>query len=180
MSRIAIPTVELSPAASKPLLDAVHKQLGVVPNLMKMVGNSPAALEGYLSLSGAVGKGVLDLGTRERIALTVAQFNQCDYCLAAHSYLGKNMARISDEEILAARSATSASEKTAAALAFAQNVLERRGMVSDAELSAVRNAGFDDAAIVEIVANVALNVLTNYVNNVAVTDLDFPAAVSRT
>ena len=88
MNRISIPTADQSPAASKPLLDAVFKQLGVVPNLMKLVGNSPAALEGYLSLNGAVAKGELDLPLRERLALATAEFNGCDYCLAAHSYLG--------------------------------------------------------------------------------------------
>ena len=103
MSRIAIPTVEQAPAASKPLLDAVHKQLGVVPNLMKLVGHSPAALEGYLSLNGALAKGVLDSALRERIALTIAEFNSCEYCLAAHTYLGKNLAKLNESEILAAR-----------------------------------------------------------------------------
>ncbi len=176
MSRIAIPSVDASPAASKPLLDAVLKQLGVVPNLMKMVGNSPAALEGYLSLNGAMAKGVLDLQLRERIALATAELNGCDYCLAAHSYLGTNLAKLSDAEIAAARGATSADARAAAALRFAQRVVAERGHVDRDDLAAVRAAGFDDAAVVEIVLNVALNVLTNYINNVAQTDLDFPAA----
>lgn len=179
MSRIAIPTVDTAPTASRPLLDAVHQQLGVVPNLMKMVGNSPAALEGYLSLNGAVGKGVLDLQTRERIALATAEFNGCDYCLAAHSYLGKNLAKLSDAEIAAARDFSATDAKANAALHFASRVVAERGHVSDADLAAVRAAGFSDAGIVEIVANVALNVLTNYFNNVAKTDLDFPAAAAR-
>lgn len=89
MLRIAIPTVEQSPAASKPLLDAVNKQLGVIPNLMKLIGNSPAALEGYLSLNGALAKGSLSVSMRESIALAIAEFNGCSYCLSAHSYLGK-------------------------------------------------------------------------------------------
>ncbi len=176
MSRIAIPTYEASHANTKPLLDAVNKQLGVIPNLMKMTGNSPAALEGYLSLNGAVGKGKLDLATRERIALATAEYNNCDYCLAAHSYLGKNLAKLDEREIALARDGQSTNAKAGAALHFARQVTASRGHVSDAELASVRAAGFDDAAIVEIVTNVALNVLTNYLNNVAATDLDFPRA----
>lgn len=175
MNRISIPTVEQSPTASKPLLAAVFNQLGVVPNLMKMVGNSPAALEGYLSLNGAVAKGVLDLPLRERLALATAEFNGCDYCLAAHSYLGKNLAKLTDTDMLAARGARSADAKTDAALSFARRVLLARGHVTSADLEAVRVAGFGDTEIVEIVVNVALNLLTNYVNNVAQTEVDFPA-----
>ena len=103
MSRITIPTVDQSPTASKPLLDAVHKQLGVVPNLMKLIGISPAALEGYLALNGALAKGVLDTKLRERIALAIAEFNGCEYCLAAHTYLGRNVAKLDEAEIAAAR-----------------------------------------------------------------------------
>lgn len=174
MSRITIPTVEQAPAASKPLLDAVRKQLGVAPNLMKLVGHSPAALEGYLSLNGALAKGVLDSALRERIALTIAEFNGCEYCLAAHTYLGKNLAKLNESEILAAREGGSSEAKADAALRFARRVASEHGRVSDADLTALRAAGFDDASIIEIVLNVALNVLTNYVNNVALTDVDFP------
>ncbi len=179
MSRIAIPTVEQAPAASKPLLDAVHKQLGVVPNLMKLVGHSPAALEGYLSLNGALAKGVLDSALRERIALTIAEFNGCEYCLAAHTYLGKNLAKLNESEILAAREGGSSEAKADAALRFARRVASEHGRVSDADLAALRAAGFDDASVIEIVLNVALNVLTNYVNNVALTDVDFPKVTLR-
>jgi len=117
--------------------------------------------------------------TRERIALATAEFNGCDYCLAAHSYIGRNMAKLSDSDIAAARDFSAPDAQAQAALRFAHRVAAERGHVSDAELAAVRAAGFDDAAIVEIVANVALNVLTNYLNNVAATDLDFPAAAKR-
>lgn len=174
MSRINIPTVEQSVPASKPLLDAVLKQLGVIPNLMKLVGNSPAALEGYLSLNGALAKGTLSVGLRERIALTVAEFNRCEYCVSAHSYLSTNVAKIDAAEINAARHAHSSDSNTDAALKFALRVASEHGRVSDADLSALRAAGFDDAAVVEIVLNVALNVLTNYINNVAQTEVDFP------
>jgi len=179
MSRISIPTLDQSHAAAKPLLDAVHQQLGVVPNLMKLVGHSPAALEGYLSLSGALAKGKLDAQLRERLALTVAEFNGCDYCLAAHSYIGRNLAKLTGDEIAAARDGHSSDARADAALRFARRVAESQGRVTDAELSTLRAAGFDEAAVIEIVANVALNVLTNYINNVAKTDIDFPAVSAK-
>ena len=174
MSRISIPAVEQSVEASKPLLAAVQKSLGLTPNLMKVVGHSPAALEGYLALSGATGKGKLTAQLRERIALAVAEYNGCDYCLSAHDYLGANVAKLSRAELDAARNGHSEDAQVKAALHFALQVAKARGRVSDADLAAVRLAGFDEAAVVEIVVNVALNVLTNYINNVAQTDIDFP------
>ena len=174
MSRLSIPTVDTAPEASKPLLAAVKQQLGVVPNLMKLVGHSPAALEGYLSLNGALAKGKLDTKLRERIALGVAEFNGCDYCLSAHSYLGANVAKLNQTELDAARDFRSEDARADAALRFARRVAESHGRVSDAELATLRAAGFDEAGVVEIVVNVALNVLTNYINNVAQTDIDFP------
>ena len=179
MSRISIPTVEQSLDASKPLLAAVQKQLGVVPNLMKLVGHSPAALEGYLSLNGALAKGKLDAKLRERIALAVSEYNGCDYCLSAHDYLGRNVAKLSGDEIDAARDFHSGDARADAALRFARRVTELRGRVSDADLSTLRDAGFDEASTLEIVVSVALNVLTNYVNNVAQTDIDFPKVTAR-
>jgi uncharacterized peroxidase-related enzyme len=179
MSRIAIPTVEQSAAAAKPLLAAVQQQLGVVPNLMKLVGTSPAALEGYLSLNGALAKGKLSVQLRERIALAVAEYNGCDYCLSAHSYLATEVAKIGADEVDAARNGHSIDARTAAALKFARRVAESRGRIADADLAALRTADFDDAAVIEIVLNVALNVLTNYVNNVALTDIDFPVVTAK-
>jgi uncharacterized peroxidase-related enzyme len=175
MNRIAIPTADQTPTASQPLLDAVHKQLGVVPNLMKLVGNSPAALEGYLSLNSALGKGQLSAKTRERIALAIADLNGCNYCLSAHTYLGKNVAKLDDTEIEANRNGTSSDPKAAAAVHFATRVAIARGHVSDTEVAAVKAAGYNDAEIVEIVLHVALNTLTNYVNEVAQTEIDFPS-----
>ncbi len=174
MSRISIPTVEQSPDAAKPLLAAVQKQLGMVPNMMKLVGHSPAALEGYLSLNGALAKGKLDAKLRERIALAVAEFNGCNYCLSAHDYLGRHVAKLSGDEIQAARDGRSEDARADAALRFALQVVQTRGQVSDADLATLRIAGFDEASVIEIVVTVTLNVLTNYVNNVAHTDIDFP------
>lgn len=180
MSRIATPaSIEASPAASQPLLAAVQKQLGSVPNLFRVVGNSPAALEGYLGLNGALAKGSLDGRTRERIALAVAEVNGCGYCLAAHSYLGRNLAKLDDAEISANRQGFSHDPKADAAVRFAVAVVKLRGHVGDAELAAVRAAGYDDAQVIEIVLHVALNTLTNYVNEVAGTVVDFPAVAAR-
>ncbi len=173
MSRINVPSRQTALAASQPLLDAVDKQLGVVPNLFLLVGLSPAALQGFLGLSGALAR-TLDIKTRERIALAVAQVNGCDYCLSAHSYLGLNLAKLDATEIAHNRRGTSSDTKAGAAVAFAAAVAQNRGKVSDAELQAVRTAGYTDAQIVEIVALVAENVFTNFVNIVAQTEIDFP------
>jgi uncharacterized peroxidase-related enzyme len=180
MSRIPTPaTIEAAPAASRPLLDAVKKQLGVVPNLFRMVANSPAALEGYVSLLGALGKGTLPAATHERVALAVAEANGCGYCLAAHTYLGRNVAKLDDAEIAANRKGTSGDTRAAAAVRFARQVVQHHGHVADEDVRAVRAAGYDDAQIVEIVQHVALNVWTNYVNSVAQTAIDFPAVDVR-
>jgi uncharacterized peroxidase-related enzyme len=180
MTRIAIPaSIESAPAASQPLLQAVNKQLGSVPNLFRLVATSPAALEGYLGMSGALGKGTLPAPTRERIALAVAEINGCGYCLSAHAYLGKNLAKLDDAEIAANRSGTSNDPKAAAAVQFAAKVTQARGKVSAEDVLAVKNAGYSDAQIVEIVQHVALNTWTNYINEVAKTEIDFPVVALR-
>jgi uncharacterized peroxidase-related enzyme len=172
-------TVESAPAAAQPLLEAVKKQLGSVPNIFRVVANSPAALEGFLGLNGALAKGTLDARTRERIALAVAEINGCAYCLSAHTYLGKNIAKLDDAEMTANRNGASNDPKAAAAVRFAAEIVRQRGHVSDADIAAVKLAGFDDAQIIEIVLHVALNTLTNYVNEVAKTAIDFPVVELR-
>lgn len=180
MSRLPTPaSIEASPAASQPLLQAVKKQLGVVPNLFRLVGTSPAGLEGYLGLNGALAKGALEAPTRERIALAVAEINGCNYCLSAHSYLGKNVAKLSDAEIAVNRDGGSTDQKADAAVRFAVKLVNARGHVSDADIKAVKGAGYTDALVIEIVLHVALNTLTNYVNEVANTEIDFPAITAR-
>lgn len=168
------PSIAASPAGSRSLLEAVQKQLGVVPNLFRLVASSPAALEGYLGLNAALAKGTLDGKTRERIALAVAEVDGCDYCLSAHSYLGKTLAKLDDAEMTANREGGSGDAKAAAAVRFATQVVRARGHVSDADVHAVRAAGYDDGQVIEIVLHVALNTLTNYVNEVAKTEIDFP------
>ena len=180
MSRIPTPaTIDASPAASRPLLEAVKKQLGVVPNMFRLVANSPTALEGYLGLSGALNKGSLPAPTRERIALAVAEINGCSYCLSAHTYLGKNVAKLDDAEIFANRSGASNDPKADAAVRFAAKVARERGHVGEDDLRAVKLAGYDDAQIIEMVLHVALNTWTNYINEVAKTDIDFPVVTAR-
>lgn len=176
MSLISIPTsIAASPGASQPLLDAVHKQLGTVPNLFRLIGVSPAGLEGFLGLHGALGKGSLDLKTRNRIALAVAEANGCNYCLAAHTYLGKKLAKLSDEEILTNRDGGSTDARADAAVRFAVLVTQKRGHVGADAIRDVQQAGYTDAQIVEIIAHVALNTFTNYLNEAIQTDIDFPA-----
>lgn len=180
MPRITTPaSIETGPGASQPLLQAVKKQLGSVPNLFRVVANSPAALEGYLGLNGALAKGKLDGGTRERIALAIAEINGCNYCLAAHSYLARNLAKLDDAEIAANRNGSSNDPKADAAVRFAVKGATERGHVTNTDLETVRAAGFGDAEIIEIALHVALNTLTNYVNEVAQTDIDFPKVADR-
>ena len=175
MSRIVTPaSIDAAPEASRPLLDAVNKQIGSVPNLFRIISTSPAALEGYLGFNGALAKGKLPAATRERIALAVAQINGCGYCLAAHTQFGKTLAKLDSTEVAANRHGTSTDARAAVAVRFAANIARSRGAVSAADVIAVRDAGYSDAEIVEIIAHVALNTLTNYINEVLATDIDFP------
>lgn len=180
MSRIHTPaSIDEAPPAARASLETVKKLLGAAPNLFRMVANSPAALEGYVGMLGALSKGSLPAATHERIAMAVAESNACDYCLSAHAWLGKNVAKLDDAELAANRRGTSLDPRADAAVRFARLVMERRGHVSDAELRAVREAGYDDAQIVEIVQHVALNTWTNYINSVAQTVVDFPVVSAR-
>ena len=180
MPRIPQPaTIADAPAQAQPLLDAVVKQLGSAPNLFRLVATSPQALEGYLGMSGALGKGALPAATRERIALAVAEINACDYCLSAHAYLGKNLAGLDDAEIVANRNGASNDPKADAAVGFAAAVASARGHINDADFAAVRLAGYSDAQIIEIVQHVALNTWTNYFNSVFQTEIDFPVVTAR-
>jgi uncharacterized peroxidase-related enzyme len=158
---------------AKQLLDAVQSKLGLTPNLMKTLATAPAALEGYLTFSGALAGGGLDTKFREQIALAVAQANSCAYCLAAHTALG-SLAGLQADEIADSRDSRSSNAKRDAGLKFARVIVLQRGDVSDAAVNTVRAAGFSDGEITEIVANVALNIYTNYVNHVAQTSVDFP------
>lgn len=157
----------------KALLDGVQATLGMTPNLMRTMANSPAVLEAYLSFNTALARGRLSAKLREQIALAVAQANGCEYCLSAHTAIGKKVG-LPEGDLLTSRQWVSSDPKANAALEFARAVLTHRGQVSDDDVSRVRQAGIGDAEITEIVANVALNVLTNYFNLVAGTSVDFP------
>jgi uncharacterized peroxidase-related enzyme len=173
MSRLAMPARDDVPEASKPILDAVQKQLGVVPNMFRLIAQSSAALQGFTANNGALTK-TLDVKTRERIALAVAQVNGCDYCPSAHSYLGLNLAKISPEEVALNREGESGDAKASAAVHFAAKVVRERGHVTEADIKAVRDGGYSDGQIVEVLAVTAENIFTNLLNVVAETDIDFP------
>ncbi len=175
MSRLAALDPALATGPTADLFAAVKTKLGKVPNLMRTLGQSPAALGAYLGLNATLATGVLPAQVREQLALAVAESNGCEYCLAAHSLLGKG-AGLSPDAILAARRADAADAKVQALLTFAAAVVASRGHVPDETHAAVRAAGASEAEIVETVAHVALNVFTNYTNNVARTTVDFPRA----
>ncbi|MTE13073.1 carboxymuconolactone decarboxylase family protein [Nocardia aurantiaca] len=163
----------ITPIDNAPLLDEVRKRMGRVPNMTKVMANAPVVLEGYLGLSGALKKGTLPVPTSERIALTVGAANDCGYCVAAHTFTGKRVAKLSDAEVEAAQQGTSADPKEAAAVAFARELTESRGK---ADPAAALAAGWTQEQVLEIVALVALQTLTNYVNKVGETENDWPAA----
>lgn len=167
----------VDPAASEgkasALLGSVKAKMGVVPNMMKTMAHSPALLEGYLTFSGALAKGVLPAAVREQLALVVGQANGCEYCVSAHS-LFAGRAGLSPEQIAWAREGVSNSPKTQAVLSLALSIIDARGNVSDEQFEDAREAGLSDAEIAEVVGHVALSTLTNYFNSLAHTEVDFP------
>jgi len=180
MSRIPTPaSIDDAPEASRPILETIQKQIGSVPNIFRLVSNSPAALNGLTSLQGALGKGKLPPATRERIALAMAQANGCEYCLSAHTYTGTKFAKLDEAEIAANRKGTSNDPKAAAAVEFTRALLNAQGSVAPDEVAKVRAAGYSDAEIIEIIAHVALNTFTNYVNEALETEIDFPRVDRR-
>lgn len=173
MTRIQPLNPETVTGPAKQLLEAVKGKLGVVPNMMRTMAHAPAVLEAYLNFSAALAKGSLDLKTREAIALAVGQANKCQYCVSAHTILGKK-AGLNDAEVTAARTGESTNPKLAAILRLAMAINNKQANISDADLSAARQAGVTDAEIAEVVGVVSLNVFTNYFNHVADPQIDFP------
>ncbi len=173
MPRLKAVTTSDATGQARELLEGVEKRLGMAPNIMRTMANSPAVLEAYLAFGAALGKGSLSAKLREQIALAVGEANQCKYCLAAHSALG-NKAGLSEAEVEESRRGVSSNAKTQAALGFARKVVRERGWVGNDDLASLRTAGFDDGGIAEIVATVAVNIFTNYFNHVAETVVDFP------
>jgi uncharacterized peroxidase-related enzyme len=159
--------------SNKKYFDALQSGLGLIPNMTCAMAQSPAVLEGYVLLNGALGKGSLGRKLSEELALTLAGANHCDYCASAHTVLGK-LAGLDETQVSSALKATAEDAKTSAALKFAKVLVEKRGQITDADFQAVRDAGFTEGEVGEIVAHVAINTFTNYFNNVAKTDIDFP------
>jgi uncharacterized peroxidase-related enzyme len=174
MSRLPLVDPKEAQGKAHELFEVVKSKVGRVPNMMKAMANSPAVLEGYLGLSGALAGGTLDPKLRERIALESAQSNGCSYCLAAHNLTGK-LAGLDEQERQANRRGHSHDPMSDVALGFARTLLDKRGNVTEEDIRRVREAGYSDGEVAEIIAVVALNVLTNYFNIAADTPVDFPA-----
>ena len=175
MERITPVSLQTAQGRAKELLDTVKAKLGIVPNMARSMAVSPPVLEAYVGFVGALGHGVLPPRVREQLALDVGEANRCDYCVSAHSVLGKR-AGLSEQDVVDSRRGVSADAKANVLLRFARKVLDQRGVIEDADVAAVREADYGDAEIAEVVAHVGLNVFTNYFNNVAGTLIDFPKA----
>jgi uncharacterized peroxidase-related enzyme len=173
MSRVRIVDPKTATGPAKSLLDAVQAQLGATPNFTRVLANSPKALEGFLGLYNAAGAFALDAATRERIALAVAEGNACQYCVSAHTAIGRSMG-LSNDEMLRNRQGTSSDTKAAATVAFAKAVNEHLGEVTTGEVDAARAVGLSDGEIVEVIAVVALNVFTNLIGKATRVEIDFP------
>ena len=158
---------------AKVLLDGVQSALGIVPNIFATLVHSPKVLEGFLALNTALGQGVLPAALREQIALTIAGANGCDYCASAHTAIGKG-AGLDAEELSSSLQGESADAKTQAALSFVKKAVMVRGWVDNDDVQALRDAGYSDGEVVEIVAHIGINLLTNYFNHIVGTDIDFP------
>lgn len=173
MTRIPAIDPAAAPAEAKALLDAVQARLGMTPNFLRVLAHSPAALGAFLGLHGIAGQGSLDVQTRERIALALAEQNGCQYCVSAHTALGRSTG-LSGEEMEANRRGTSQDDRAAAAVAFARALVEHTGEVTSAEIESVRRAGYGDAEIVEIIVHVGMNLLTNILGKASRIEIDFP------
>jgi uncharacterized peroxidase-related enzyme len=178
MTRIALVSPADTTGERQQLLAQIQGAFGATPNMFKAVANSTAALKSMWGSFGALGGGVIGAKLGEQIAVAIADRNECDYCLAAHTALGRK-AGASAEEMSAAQAGQSADPKTAAALRFATAIVNNRAQIGDEDVAALRQAGFDDEAIVEIMAHVALNLFTNYVNVALQVPVDFPSVKLR-
>jgi uncharacterized peroxidase-related enzyme len=174
MPRSAALKPDQVPADSKPTLDMFTKSIGFTPTMMATFAQSPIAFNAWAGLLGALSK-ALDVKTRDSIGLAVSEVNGCNYCLTVHSFTAEHMAKLPANEIILARKGHASDPKRDAAVQFARQVIETRGNVGDADVKTVRDAGYTDANIMEIVALVAMYSLTNFFNNVFDPEKDFPA-----
>jgi len=159
---------------TKDLFNAIQQKLGMVPAMMRTMGNSPAVLGGYLQFNASLGEGRLGAKLGELIALAVANANNCEYCNAAHSFIGEKLVHIDGNAIADARQGKSSDTRIQAALEFARTLVAKRGIVADADVNKVKAAGYDEGQIAEIIAHVAINIFTNYFNNASSVVVDFP------
>ncbi len=173
MARVQVVNPQTATGEAKTLLDAVQAQLGITPNFIRVLANSPKALEGFLGLYGAMGKVSLDKPTQERIALAIAEGNSCQYCVSAHTAIGRG-AGLSNDEMALNRKGTSADAKAAAIVALAKNLNANMGEITTSEFDAARNAGLSDGEIVEVISVVALNIFTNILGKATRIEIDFP------
>ncbi|PPD02879.1 MAG: peroxidase [Methylobacter sp.] len=173
MSRITTISNDSANNEQRDLFEAIQGQLGAVPNFLRVFAHSPAALKAFLGLYHIANNGTLDATTRERIALALAQQNQCEYCLSAHTAIGRK-AGLNEAEIEANRAGGSQDAKAAVAVNFARALVEHKGEVTNAELQAMRDAGFSESDIVEVITHVGMNLLTNILGKTSRVDIDFP------
>jgi uncharacterized peroxidase-related enzyme len=180
MARLTIHTQDSAPAKSQPILANYEKVLGTVPNFFALISQSPDALKAIAEMHGALGK-TLGHKTRERIHVMTAEVNGCDYCLSAHTFLGAKLQGLSKEDMELNREGHSTDPQADAALQFAYKIAKSRGHIEDADVEAVRAAGFNDTQIVDIVAETAFSFITNLFNNTFKTDIDaaFPALQTK-
>lgn len=173
MSRINTVTNATANQEQLALFDAIQQKLGMVPNFLKIFANSPAALRAFLGFHSIANEGSLDAATRERIALAIAQQNTCEYCVSAHTAIGRKTG-LDNEEIAANRAGGSQDAKAAVAVQFARALIEHKGEVTTGEIQAMRQAGYSDSDIVEVITHVGLNFLTNLIGKASRVEIDFP------
>jgi uncharacterized peroxidase-related enzyme len=178
MNRVQLVNNQTAPVDYRAILEQIQKAFGVTPAMFQATANSPAALQSMWGGFGALSGGKLSAQLKEQLAVAIADRNDCEYCLAAHTALGRK-AGVSAHDIAEAQAGRSADPKTAAALTFALKVVERRAQLSDQDFAALRHVGYDIEAIVEILAHVALNLFTNYINVALQVPVDFPVVKLR-
>jgi len=178
MARLKIVDPLQADGRAKDLLAGVQKKLGLTPNMTKVMANSPAVLDGYIKFSGSLEGGSLSPRLREQIALVVGEANACEYCVSAHSVIGK-LVGLNETEIVKSRTAQGQNPRDTAALQFAREIVRAQGRLPKEAVDTLKAADFSDGEVAEIIANVALNIFTNYFNNVSDVDVDFPKVALR-
>ncbi len=173
MSRIHLVQDAEAEGAAKEGLESVAKKMGTVPNLMRVMANQPAILNMYFAMGDALSKGSFGPKVREALALTIAGANHCDYCASAHSAISKSL-KVDDAEIETRLKGNSADPELDAILKLTNVIVQKQGLLTDDDLRNARDSGISDAVIVEAIGHVAANILTNYINHIAETDIDFP------